>query len=123
MTAKVAAKVEKVVRKTKKLHWDKVQAHSVTGTVWENAGEEVGLNLEELDTLFSNEDLKKSVAKLEAPKKKQAVQLIDGKRSMNISIGLGSIKIPFKTIKEALLAMDDTTLEAGAYSGPLFGSM
>ena len=38
------------------------------------------------------------------------VSLIDPKRSLNISIQLAGIRMPFRQIKEALLKMDDTTL-------------
>ena len=106
-----AAKVAKVVRKVKMLHWDKLQPHNLRGTVWEGANaDEVGLNLADLDHLFALEDATKRAKKTEDTNKPKVVSLIDPKRSLNISIQLAGIRMPFRQIKEALLKMDDTTL-------------
>jgi len=106
-----AQKVAKAVRKLKMLHWDKLQPHSVQGTVWEDAGTVDGLDLGELDSLFALEDpnAKKKKKPVDDGKPK-AVSLIDSKRSLNISIQLAGIRMPFKDIKRALLSMDDTVL-------------
>ena len=94
------------------LHWDKLQPHSVRGTVWEDAGTVDGLDLGELDSLFALEDpnAAKKKKKPEGDGKPKAVSLIDSKRSLNISIQLAGIRMPFKDIKKALLSMDDTVL-------------
>ncbi|ACO63087.1 predicted protein, partial [Micromonas commoda] len=94
------------------LHWDKLQPHSVRGTVWEDAGTVDGLDLGELDSLFALEDpnAAKKKKKAEGDGKPKAVSLIDSKRSLNISIQLAGIRMPFKDIKKALLSMDDTVL-------------
>ena len=107
-----AQKVAKAVRKLKMLHWDKLQPHSVRGTVWEDAGTVDGLDLGELDSLFALEDpnAAKKKKKPEGDGKPKAVSLIDSKRSLNISIQLAGIRMPFKDIKKALLSMDDTVL-------------
>ena len=106
-----AAAVAKVARKVKMLHWEKLQPHQMKGTVWENAGSDSdGLNLGALDSLFAIEEMKKKETTA-GPKKPQLVSLIDSKRSLNISIQLAGIRIPFKTIKDALINMDDTTLK------------
>jgi hypothetical protein len=59
------------------------------------------LHLGELDSLFALEDANKKAgaAKAAGPKKPVAVSLIDAKRSLNISIQLAGIRMPFKTIK------------------------
>ena len=108
-----AAKVAKVVRKVKMLHWDKLQPHTLRGTVWEGANaDDVGLNLADLDSLFALEDAsrKKKDQAASGSKRPKAVSLIDPKRSLNISIQLAGLRMPFKRIKEALLKMDDETL-------------
>jgi formin 2 len=108
-----AAKVAKVVRKVKMLHWDKLQAHALRGTVWEHAGAgDTGVNLKDLETLFALEDLSKKKSSVAAADgKPKVVSLIDPKRSLNISIQLAGIRMPFKQIKAALLSMDDETLK------------
>jgi len=79
--------------------------------VWENANkDELSLNLESLDQLFAIEEAK---AKAKAAAKKQkSVTLIDQKRSLNISIQLAGLRMPFDRIKDALLAMDDEVLQS-----------
>jgi hypothetical protein len=106
--------VAKVVRKVKMLHWDKLQAHALRGTVWEHAGAgDSGVNLKDLETLFALEDAskKKSTNARSADGKPKVISLIDPKRSLNISIQLAGIRMPFKQIKRALLQMDDETLK------------
>ena len=113
--ASVAAsmKVAKVIRKVKMLHWDKLQAHALRGTVWETAGAgDTGVNLKDLETLFALEDAsKKKKAVDDSSKKPKVVSLIEPKRSLNISIQLAGIRMPFAEIKKAFLAMDDKTLQ------------
>ena len=96
------------------LHWDKLQAHALRGTVWEHAGAgDTGVNLKDLETLFALEDAskKKSTNARSADGKPKVISLIDPKRSLNISIQLAGIRMPFKQIKRALLQMDDETLK------------
>ena len=96
------------------LHWDKLQAHALRGTVWEHAGAgDSGVNLKDLETLFALEDAskKKSTNARSADGKPKVISLIDPKRSLNISIQLAGIRMPFKQIKRALLQMDDETLK------------
>ncbi|OUS48549.1 formin-like protein [Ostreococcus tauri] len=70
--------------------------------------DELALNLEILDEMFAIEEAK---AKAKAAAKKQtSVTLIDQKRSLNISIQLAGLKIPFDNIKAALLSMDEEVL-------------
>ena len=79
--------------------------------MWENANkDELSLNLESLDQLFAIEEAK---AKAKAAAKKQkSVTLIDQKRSLNISIQLAGLRMPFDRIEDALLAMDDEVLQS-----------
>ena len=104
-----AAKVAKAVRKVKMLHWDKLQPHSVRGTVWETATDG-SIDLSQLESMFALEDAK-AKKKEDDPNKPKVVSLIDAKRSLNISIQLAGIRMPFKKIKEALMNMDDKTLQ------------
>ena len=91
------------------LHWEKLQG-AVDGTVWESANkDELSLNLESLDEMFAIEEAK---AKARAAKKKEkSVTLIEQKRSLNISIQLAGLRMPFDRIKDALIAMDDEVLK------------
>lgn len=91
------------------LHWEKLQG-AVDGTVWESANnDELSLNLESLDEMFAIEEAK---AKVRAAKKKEkSVTLIEQKRSLNISIQLAGLRMPFDRIKDALIAMDDEVLK------------
>lgn len=92
------------------LHWEKLQGGAIGGTVWESAGNgDLLLNLDELDDMFAIEDAK-AKAKVAAVKQK-SVTLIDQKRSLNISIQLAGLRMPFEEIKDALIAMDDTVLK------------
>ncbi|EEH56319.1 uncharacterized protein MICPUCDRAFT_27253, partial [Micromonas pusilla CCMP1545] len=60
--------------------------------------------------MFALEDAK-AKKKEDDPNKPKVVSLIDAKRSLNISIQLAGIRMPFKKIKEALMNMDDKTLQ------------
>ena len=93
------------------LHWDKLQGGSIGGTVWEKAKtDDLTLNLDSLDEMFAIEEAK---AKAKAAAKKQtSITLIDQKRSLNISIQLAGLKIPFNKIKAALIDMDEEILRA-----------
>jgi hypothetical protein len=93
------------------LHWEKLQGGAIGGTVWENANKsDLLLNLDQLDNMFAIEDAK-AKAKV-AAKKQRSVTLIDQKRSLNISIQLAGLRMPFAQIKDALIAMDDDVLQS-----------
>jgi hypothetical protein len=51
-----------------------------------------------------------SEEKAEAPKKKELVTLVDGKRSQNINIALARFRMTHPAIRDAILAMDDQVL-------------
>ena len=79
--------------------------------MWENANKsDLLLNLDQLDNMFAIEDAK-AKAKV-AAKKQRSVTLIDQKRSLNISIQLAGLRMPFAQIKDALIAMDDDVLQS-----------
>ena len=107
--AQAHAWAKKARKKVKMLHWEKLQG-AVDGTVWESANkDELSLNLESLDEMFAIEEAK---AKARAAKKKEkSVTLIEQKRSLNISIQLAGLRMPFDRIKDALIAMDDEVLK------------
>ena len=101
---------QKARKKVKMLHWEKLQGGAIGGTVWENANtSDLLLNLEQLDNMFAIEDAK---AKAKVAKKQRSVTLIDQKRSLNVSIQLAGLRMPFARIKDALIAMDDHVLQS-----------
>ena len=92
-------------KKLKALHWQKLHKAKTRKTVWESEREEFGLNVEELENLFSLAD--KPEKKVEK-KKTTKVHLIGLKRSHNISIELSGMKLEFSKIRASLLDMDDS---------------
>ena len=99
------ALVMKAAKKMKPLHWQKLHKTKTKRTFWANEREEFGLNVEELENLFSlSEKTEKKVEK----KKSNKVHLVSLKRSHNISIELSGMKVDFSKIRTCLLDMDDS---------------
>ena len=101
-----AAKFAKIARKkVKMLHWEKLQA--IEGTIWENANSDDAiskLNIEELEKLFALQEavpMKKS-----SSAKPKSVSLLDAKRTLNISIQLAGVRMPFAQIKQCFIDMN-----------------
>ena len=102
-----AAKFAKIARKkVKMLHWEKLQA--IEGTIWENANTDNAiskLNIEELENLFALQDavpMKKA-----SSAKPKSVSLLDAKRALNISIQLAGVRMPFASIKQCFIDMNN----------------
>ena len=94
-----------LAKKMKPLHWQKLHKTKTKKTVWETEREDLGLNLEGLESLFSLSD--KPAKKVEK-KKSSKIHLVGLKRSHNISIELSGMKLDFTKIKTSLLDMDDS---------------
>jgi hypothetical protein len=108
--ANAHAWAQKARKKVKMLHWEKLQGGAIGGTVWESANtDDLSLNLENLDQMFAIEEAKAKAKS--AAKKPSSVTIIDQKRSLNISIQLAGLRMPFEQIKDALLTMDDEILK------------
>ncbi|SNX82525.1 related to Diaphanous protein homolog 1 [Melanopsichium pennsylvanicum] len=102
-------------KKRKALFWNKIPAHSLARTVWDNlptASVDVTNEIERLDELFAVGS--KSVAappdqKANATKTKLTT-LLDLTRAQNVSIVLTRIKIPFADLRTAILQCDESKL-------------
>ena len=99
------ARVPVAGKKMKALHWQKLHKTKTKKTVWESERSDFGLNVEELESLFSLAE--KTVKKVEK-KKSSKVHLVGLKRSHNISIELSGMKLDFSRIRNSLLDMDDS---------------
>ena len=101
-------------QKMKAFHWAKMSAHTAKSdkTIWKDAETEVPLlcdkiDFSEFDQLFSREADASARKQQSAAKKKRENQLIDGKRSQNVAIGLAQIKMSEEDLLDAILKMDD----------------
>ncbi|KAL0335599.1 UNVERIFIED_CONTAM: Formin-like protein 20 [Sesamum radiatum] len=106
----------------KPLHWSKV-TRALRGSLWEELqrhGETQiapEFDVSEIETLFSATVPKTSAGgkaggKKPAESKPTKVQLIDLKRAYNVEIMLTKVKMPLPDMMVAVLAMDDSTLDA-----------
>eukprot|EP00937_MAST-01D_sp_MAST-1D-sp2_P001223 g1223.t1 len=107
-------------KRRKKLHWTAVADEDIgDDSVWATAGAELGdegeFDLAELDDLFSQKQTSpRARAKAKTPgsaRKASRVQLLDGKRAMNIAIAISRIKLPYAEIRRALVACDTSRPE------------
>ena len=109
-------------KRRKKLHWTAVADDAIEDdSVWATAAAELGgdgeLDLQDLDDLFTKEresPRNKKKAATSAPgsaRKAARVQLLDGKRAMNMAIALSRIKLSNAEVKHALLMCDASKLE------------
>ncbi|SPO21738.1 related to Diaphanous protein homolog 1 [Ustilago trichophora] len=102
-------------KKRKALFWNKIPAHSLARTVWNDLpaqSVDVKGEIERLDELFAVGS--KPVAavpdnKQNGPKAKLTT-LLDLTRAQNVSIVLTRIKVPFPELRTALLQCDETKL-------------
>ncbi|XP_055958630.1 protein diaphanous homolog 2-like [Patella vulgata] len=105
---------------TKRLNWNKVNVRNLDEeALW------VKLNEEELETEALLKGLESNFAVKAAPvkeidgvevkkqgRKVKELKVLDGKMGQNLSIFLGSIKVPYAEIKRRILAMDEENLSA-----------
>jgi len=97
--------------KLRQFHWSKIKQDQLSSTIWGViSANNANVNLEELESQFEIKDKSKAATKVATKKKSTTVHLIDLKRSHNISIELGGIRMPYAKIKQALLEMDGATL-------------
>jgi Formin Homology 2 Domain len=107
-------KVKKRVRR-KKIYWTPIDPKKVVeGSLWDIVKgefdmEKLSYDQVEFETLFTEStnpaDKTKKEAKASTSKKKEAVQLIDGKRSMNGGIILARLKMTFSQIADMVNIM------------------
>ncbi len=71
--------------------------------------QQVKLNYDELEELFAAAAVEKKVAAAEDLTKKP-MSVVDGKKSQNLSVILGKLKMTHAEIRDAVLAMDETKL-------------
>ncbi|XP_051113392.1 formin-like protein 20 [Andrographis paniculata] len=107
----------------KPLHWSKV-TRALQGSLWEElqrhqepqGGAGAVFDVKEIETLFSaipkNTGAKAGGPQKPASSKPTKVQLIDLKRAYNVEIMLTKVKMPLPDMMVAVLAMDETSLDA-----------
>jgi len=104
--------------KLKALHWKPIDAEKIEKTFWfKLSDQKVDFDAKEFETMFS---VKKRKAKAKTgasspkpggkKKKKEVINLIDSKRSYNISIALARFKMSHAEIRDALFRMDSGVL-------------
>ena len=84
--------------------------------MWEEIVDDKEVNIARLEELFCDPRANKSAKKESAaPKKKkeEAVHLIDGKRTQNVSIGLGRVRMTNDELRACLVKLDETLLNPG----------
>ncbi|KAJ3386405.1 Dishevelled associated activator of morphogenesis 2 [Lobulomyces angularis] len=109
--------------KMRQIQWTKIAPVNLNATIWKplaekgKDGEErtrrEKIDVKELESLFSVQPINKAVSAGEVLSNKEVknevkkVSLLDGKRSNNVSIMLGRIKIPFNKIREAIINLNE----------------
>ncbi|PWZ03137.1 hypothetical protein BCV70DRAFT_12160 [Testicularia cyperi] len=102
-------------KKRKALFWNKIPAHSLARTVWNDlpaASIDVSKEIERLDELFALGGKPVAPPPEAAPNGRRAnpTTLLDLNRAQNISIVLTRIKVPFSELRAALLDCDENKL-------------
>ncbi|CAI9717304.1 delphilin-like isoform X1 [Octopus vulgaris] len=96
--------------KNKRLHWQKIEGEPNENTIWYKVNKSDPddiiplLNLEKRFAFKTSEPEKSKVVK------KKIVSILDSRKSYNISILLGHLKLPSSSIKAAILSVDDKLL-------------
>ncbi|KAH3763660.1 actin binding protein [Pelomyxa schiedti] len=105
------------------LNLKKVTPEQINNTVWENAKEpDIKTLLPQIELLFAAKTAAvKTPGTTPEPEKSGpvAVKLLDGKKSNNVSITIGRIKIPFSDVVTAIFALDETVLTPSFVSSVL----
>ncbi|CAI2175942.1 18087_t:CDS:10 [Funneliformis geosporum] len=95
----------------KQLFWSKISNLEVNNTVWKDIqDEDIPLNTNELDELFSKTVAVTSENGIKVSVKATVTTLLDFNRANNIAIMLARIKMPYSEIKNAILELDDEKL-------------
>lgn len=109
------AKMEKWTGpKMRPVFWEKMRDKAVKGTMWEESDPD--MKFEVLQQMFPGLrdmfEVKEKKKKAEDPNKKkkkkkaEKVKILDGKRSQNCEIALSKFKIPFESLRDAVMNMD-----------------
>jgi hypothetical protein len=141
MLKNVAMKVKEKLVRRKKLHWSAVEDDDIDieNSVWGQIGNEEGsmggladfdIGMDELNSLFTatNSPPKARSSKPAAKKASGKVQLLEGKRTMNMEIALKSFKtvdkvtgkgtvMPYSVIREIIETLDGTKLTLDQVQG------
>jgi hypothetical protein len=90
--------------KLKPVYWSVIPSNQLDNTIWSELMDiDVEFAADDLAKSFCQKQIQKNV-RAQAPEKKvSSITLIDGKRSYNVELCLAKFKIPFETIKEAIL--------------------
>ncbi|KAL5011351.1 hypothetical protein ScPMuIL_009902 [Solemya velum] len=107
--------------KTKRLNWNKINARTLEkNSFWVKVNEEELENEELFKDLLENFSMENKVKpngdgeptekKAISGKKTKELKVLDGKTAQNLSILLGSIKVPYPEIKRRFLEMDEANL-------------
>ncbi|XP_055958632.1 protein diaphanous homolog 1 isoform X2 [Patella vulgata] len=105
---------------TKRLNWNKINVRNLDeDAIWTNIKEEEYESEDLLLKLESKFAVKapptketENVASKKPAKKVKELKVLDGKMAQNLSIFLGSVKVPYPEIKRRILAMDEENLSA-----------
>lgn len=100
-------------KKLKAWHWKIVNTRVVPGTIWMELDDEtVKFDIPEFERIFADNVVSRARKKKSASAPKQeAVALLDSKRSYNINIVLGRLRMSNFAIKDAILQMNEQVLD------------
>ena len=101
--------------KLKTLHWTKIQANKLKGSLWQESMEPPPgvVDLESLHTLFQDARKDATAGSSKRPgKRKETVQLVDQRRGQSIGIMLSRFKTPLETVARGVERMDARLLGA-----------
>ena len=102
--------------KMRNLHWTKVNPFDVADTIWSKVDDSaMKLDVEDLESKFCWKQIEsankgKESIKNEKQKKNEIVRVLDTRRSYNIEIFLGRLKMDPWNLREAMLRMDESVL-------------
>ena len=107
-------------KKMRALHWTTVRPKEIKNTIWDGLDEtKIKIDVGGFEQMFQQKVTapkggkggdKKSKKKMQDEKKNEEIHLVDGKRSYNVDIGLNRFKLSHQQIKDAILLMDEITL-------------
>lgn len=102
-------------KKRKALFWNKIPAHSLSRTVWNDMPEasvDVTGEIERIDELFAigSKPVAAPPDAKQTGRKANPTTLLDLTRAQNVSIVLTRIKVPFAEVRMALLQCDESKL-------------
>ncbi|XP_053389051.1 delphilin-like isoform X2 [Mercenaria mercenaria] len=100
---------EKSGMNVKRINWEKLDQQKVENTVWEQIGEATDLQdvvrYLELEQYFSTKSPRQKL-----PEKKSKICILNPKKSYNISILLGHLRLTLSEVRHALYMLDEEVL-------------